>query len=167
MIRICTEADTEAILAIINDGAQRYRGVIPPDCWKEPYMSLSELEHELVAGVVFWGYEIDGQLAAVMGVQRVKDSTLIRHAYVRGTAQRQGIGSQLLMHLRKEAQGPLLVGTWTDAAWAVRFYEQHGFRLVSPEEKESLLRMYWTVPNRQIETSAVLTDSSRDANRTA
>lgn len=159
MIRPCTENDTDSICAIINDGAQAYKGIIPADCWREPYMSLSELQHELQAGVKFWGYENDaGALVGVMGIQQVRDVTLIRHAYVR-TANRQfGIGTQLLAHLRALTSLPILIGTWADATWAIAFYKKHGFRLLKPHEKNCLLKRYWTIPQRQIETSVVLAD---------
>ncbi len=156
-IRQCKDSEFETIYEIINDSAKAYRGVIPADRWKEPYMSRDELRHEMDEGVVFWGYEEDGQLIGVMGIQHVKDVTLIRHAYVRTLRRNQGIGSKLLSHLRTRTTRPLLIGTWADAVWAIRFYEQHGFRLVSSEEKDRLLRKYWSIPDRQIETSVVLT----------
>jgi len=159
MIRICTNQDFERIWAIINDGARAYKGIIPNDCWTEPYMSSSKLQHEIDEGVVFWGYEDAGTLAGVMGLQQVRDVTLIRHAYVRTSSQKRGIGALLLSHLRELAKGPVLIGTWADAVWAIRFYEKHGFQMVSPREKNQLLRKYWTIPDRQIETSVVLADS--------
>jgi N-acetylglutamate synthase-like GNAT family acetyltransferase len=157
MIRRCDERDFEVIWQIINDGAEAYRGVIPPDRWKEPYMSRDELRHEMRDGVKFWGCEESGELEGVMGIQPVQDVTLIRHAYVRTRRQKSGIGAQLLAHLRSLVQGPVLIGTWADASWAIRFYEKHGFQLVTPhEEKNRLLRKYWTVPDEQIATSVVL-----------
>jgi N-acetylglutamate synthase-like GNAT family acetyltransferase len=161
MIRQCNSLDFEAIYTIINDAAQAYKGVIPADCWREPYMSEDELQHELEAGVVFWGYEEDGELAGVMGLQQVQGVTLIRHAYVRTAKQNQDIGGRLLSYLRAQAARPVLVGTWADAVWAVRFYEKHGFRLVSTEEKDRLLNKYWSIPRRQIETSVVLVAGDR------
>jgi len=158
MIRRCDDHDFELIWAIINDGARAYKGVIPEDRWTEPYMSKKELRHEMDEGVAFWGYEESGTLAGVMGLQPVKDVTLIRHAYVCTHRQRCGIGVQLLASLREAANGPVLIGTWADAVWAVRFYERHGFRTVSPQEKSQLLRRYWAIPERQIETSVVLAD---------
>nr|HDM58977.1 GNAT family N-acetyltransferase [Bacillota bacterium] len=158
MIRQCHNHEFEVIYSIINDAAQAYKGVIPADCWKEPYMSRNELRHEMDEGVVFWGYEEDGRLVGVMGIQHVQDVTLIRHAYVRPAKQNQGIGGKLLSFLRQQTARPILIGTWADATWAIRFYEKHGFRLVSPEEKGRLLRKYWSVPARQIETSVVLAD---------
>jgi GNAT superfamily N-acetyltransferase len=159
MIRRCDERDLELIWAIINDGAQAYKGIIPADRWIEPYMSKEKLQHEIEDGVVFWGYEEAGTLVGVMGIQPVQDVTLIRHAYVRGSSQKRGIGAQLLSHLREMAIGPVLIGTWADAVWAIRFYERNGFQMVGPEEKNRLLRKYWSIPERQIETSVVLADS--------
>jgi len=159
MIRRCDERDLELIWAIINDGAQAYKGIIPADRWTEPYMSKEKLQHEIEDGVVFWGYEEAGTLVGVMGIQPVQDVTLIRHAYVRGSSQKRGIGAQLLSHLREMAIGPVLIGTWADAVWAIRFYERNGFQMVGPEEKNRLLRKYWSIPERQIETSVVLADS--------
>ena len=162
MIRPCTTADFNQIHAIINDGAEAYRGVIPPDRFPVPYMSVEHLEHEIESEVVFYGFEhpeSPSTLAGVMGIQQVKDVTLIRHAYVRTSHQKQGIGAALLAHLRTMTSRPILIGTWADATWAIRFYQQHGFRLVSPEEKNYLLRQYWTIPDRQVETSVVLADN--------
>ena len=158
MIRRCDEDDFEAIWQIINDGARAYNGVIPQDRWKEPYMSRDELRHEIRDGVEFWGFAENGDLSGVMGTQPVKDVTLIRHAYVRTERQRAGIGARLLAHLRSLSTRPVLIGTWADASWAVRFYEKHGFRLVGPVEKNRLLRKYWTVPDEQAATSVVLVD---------
>jgi GNAT superfamily N-acetyltransferase len=143
---------------IINDAAQAYKGVIPADCWHEPYMPKAELQQELEAGVVFWGFEVGGDLVGVMGIQHVQDVTLIRHAYVRTASRNQGLGGQLLAHLRTLTDRPILIGTWAAATWAIRFYEKHGFRLVTPAEKNRLLRKYWTISDRQIETSAVLAE---------
>jgi hypothetical protein len=138
MIRRCEESDFERIWQIINDGAQAYKGVIPQDRWREPYMSRDELRHEICEGVGFWGFEQDGELDGVMGIQSVNDVTLT--------------------HLRKLASSPVLIGTWADASWAIRFYEKHGFQLVGPEEKNRLLKTYWTVPESQIARSVVLVD---------
>jgi GNAT superfamily N-acetyltransferase len=156
MIRPCRPDEFESIYAIINDGARAYVGVIPDDCLKNPYMPKAELQHEIEDGVVFWGYEDTGELLGVMGIQEVKDVTLIRHAYVRTRAQGHGIGGRLLTELRKLARKPLLIGTWADAGWAIRFYEKQGFELLSPAQKNQLLSRYWTIPQRQIETSVVL-----------
>lgn len=162
MIRRCEEQDFEAIYEIVNDAATAYRGVIPADCWAEPYMPREELREEIGAGIDFWGWEANGDLAGVMGIQHVKDVTLIRHAYVRTTSQRQGIGVALLESLDAQTDRPVLIGTWADASWAISFYEKHGFRRVSPEAKDRLLRTYWTVSERQIETSVVLARSEID-----
>ncbi|NLI13323.1 MAG: GNAT family N-acetyltransferase [Peptococcaceae bacterium] len=143
---------------IINDAASAYQGVIPEDCFHEPYMSEDELRHEIDDGVVFWGYEDNGELVGVMGMQNVKDVTLIRHAYVRTIMRNQGIGGKLLSFLRTQTDRPVLIGTWADAVWAIRFYEKHGFSMVSPSEKDRLLRTYWVISDRQIETSVVLAE---------
>ncbi len=156
----CAEADFETIGTVINDGAQAYRGVIPADRLEEPYMSLQKLQEEMNHGVRFWGFWDAATLAGVMGIQAVQDVTLIRHAYVRTAYQKQGIGAHLLTQLRQMATGPILIGTWADANWAILFYERHGFEKVSASEKNRLLRIYWTVPERQIETSVVLADQT-------
>jgi GNAT superfamily N-acetyltransferase len=156
MIRPCTDADLAALDAIINDAAQAYRGAIPPDCWHEPYMTRSALLAEIAAGVAFSGWEESGGLVGVMGIQRVRDATLIRHAYVRSASQGRGVGSALLDSLVARTGGQLLVGTWAAAEWAVRFYERHGFRLVPREEKDRLLQTYWSIPARQQDASVVL-----------
>ena len=159
MIRRCTPDDFERILAIINDAATAYRGIIPEDRWKEPYMPPDELSEEIAAGIDFDGYEIDGTgLVGVMGFQLVADVTLIRHAYVATDRQRSGIGSALLEGLRRRTDRPVLIGTWSAADWAIAFYRQRGFEVVPAREKTALLRRYWTVPERQIETSVVLAD---------
>jgi N-acetylglutamate synthase-like GNAT family acetyltransferase len=160
MIRLCSNQDFERIYAIINDGARAYKGVIPGDCLAEPYMSAKQLQHEIEEGVVFWGYEDNGTLSGTMGIQHVRDVTLIRHAYVLTTSQKQGIGAHLLSHLRQLAEGPVLIGTWADASWAIRFYKKHGFQLVESREKNQLLRKYWTISDRQRETSVVLVDET-------
>jgi GNAT superfamily N-acetyltransferase len=156
MIRRCVDSDFSAIHSVINEGAQAYRGIIPADRWHEPYMTASALKAEIDAEVNFWGWDESGALIAVMGIQHVRDVTLIRHAYVRTAHQGRGIGGSLLNSLTEETTGPLLVGTWAAAEWAIRFYERHGFRLVSPVEKDKLLSTHWNIPLRQKETSAVL-----------
>ena len=167
MIRQCSSSEFDRIYEIINDAALIYRGVIPDDCWKEPYMSRAELQHEIEDGVVFWGFEQAGSIAGVMGIQDVKDVTLIRHAYVVTGKQGQGIGSRLLAHLLQQTARPVLIGTWAAAVWAIRFYEKYGFRMVTPEAKGRLLREYWSIPERQIETSVVLADRNwHDLNAT-
>jgi len=157
MIRPCTSDDVPVIQAIINDAAEAYRGAIPADCWHEPYMSGAELTAEIAAGVAFSAWERAGEVVGVMGLQPVRDVTLIRHAYVRRAHQGRGIGTALLEALLKRTSGRrLLVGTWADAKWAIRFYERHGFRLIAPDDTDSLLRSYWNVPRRQREVSVVL-----------
>ena len=158
MIRQCNHNDFEGIYTVINDAAEAYKDVIPEDRWNVPYMTKDELQHEIDDGVVFWGYEEDGALVGVMGIQDVKDVILIRHSYVRTARQGEGIGGKLLSKLREKTGRPVLIGTWADAVWAIGFYEKHGFRLVSPEEKDRLLKTYWSIPERQIETSVVLRD---------
>jgi GNAT superfamily N-acetyltransferase len=155
-IRECRDDERDAILAIINAAAEAYRGVIPADRWQEPYMGARELDSEIAAGVRFWGYEIDDELVGAMGVQEMDDVDLIRHAYVLPDHQGHGVGTALLQHLRGLSERPMLVGTWADAEWAIRFYRRHGFELVSPERKNELLKTYWTIPGRQVETSVVL-----------
>jgi len=158
MIRSCDDRDFDQIWSIVNDGAQAYKGIIPPDRWKDPYMSRAELLHEIDDGVEFSGWEEAGGLVGVMGVQRVQDVSLIRHAYVRTSNRNQGIGSRLLKHFESVTQTPILIGTWADAAWAVRFYEKHAFKMVNSRQKDLLLRRYWKIPERQVETSVVLAD---------
>jgi len=159
VIRKCNDEDFSTVHSIINDAAEAYRGVIPADRWTTPYMSAEYLRHEIDAGVVFWGDEDDGQLIGVMGIQDVDDVTLIRHAYVRTTRRGSGIGGRLLQHLHARSVRPTLIGTWTAADWAVRFYANRGFRQVSVDTKNRLLRRYWSIPERQTETSVVLADS--------
>ncbi len=158
MILKCNSEDFDTIFEIINDAAYAYKSVIPSDRYKEPYMSKEYLQNEMDAGVIFWGYENDGKLIGVMGIQDVKDVTLMRHAYVRTAYRNKGIGSRLIAHLKNLTCRPTLVGTWAAAIWAIRFYEKHGFRLVTNDEKNRLLRIYWSIPERQVETSVVLAD---------
>lgn len=146
----------DVALAIVNEAAVAYRGVIPEDRWHDPYMSAAYLRGEIDSGVRFHGYERDGELLGVMGIQDVADVTLIRHAYVRTSIQREGVGGRLLHELLAKATQPVLIGTWADAHWAIAFYEKHGFAVVSPDEKTRLLRKYWDIPERQVETSVVL-----------
>jgi GNAT superfamily N-acetyltransferase len=160
MIRCCNTADFETIYEIVNDAAVAYCGVIPADRWRDPYMPREELQEQIDAGVVFWGYEEDGRLLGVMGIQHVKDVTLIRHAYVRTARRNQGIGAKLLDDLCRKTDRPILIGTWAAAAWAVRFYQRHGFQMVTPAEKDRLLKLYWSIPERQVETSVVLADEN-------
>ncbi len=155
-IRPCHENEREAILGVINAAAEAYRGVIPPDRWHEPYFPGSELDEAIAAGVAFWGGEVDGELAGVMGIQPVGDVELIRHAYVLPARQGTGIGGALLEHLMQRSSRQVLVGTWAAAEWAIGFYRRHGFASVAPGQSADLLRRYWTIPPRQIETSVVL-----------
>jgi N-acetylglutamate synthase-like GNAT family acetyltransferase len=158
MIRPCIESDFDTICSIINEAAEAYRGVIPADRWHEPYMPPEELRKEISSGILFWGYEEEGELIGVMGIQDVQDVTLIRHAYVRTAKRNGGIGGKLMAELRQLTDRSILIGTWAAATWAVRFYEKHGFRLVTPAEKDRLLQKYWSIPERQVETSVVLAD---------
>ncbi len=155
-IRPCNDEERPAILAIVNAAAEAYRGVIPADRWHEPYMSPGELDGEIAAGVAFSGYEADGELVGVIGIQPLDDVDLIRHAYVSPGSQRHGIGGALLAHVSGAATRRILVGTWADAHWAISFYRRHGFEPLSPERSAELLKTYWTIPERQIETSVVL-----------
>ena len=158
MIRVCQQQEIDTLYEIINDSARAYKGHIPHDRYHEPYMPMDQLLAEIADGVVFYGFEDHGRLVAVMGLQDKGPVTLIRHAYTRTEKRGRGIGSRLLAHLLEMADRPVLVGTWRDAGWAIRFYEKRGFRLVSEEEKERLLREYWSIPERQVETSVVLAD---------
>jgi N-acetylglutamate synthase-like GNAT family acetyltransferase len=157
IIRRSEQADFADILAIVNDAARAYRGVIPADCWHEPYMSRDELETEITEGVVFWVADQEGDLAGVMGIQDKGDVALVRHAYVASTTQRNGVGTKLLRHLETIVDKPILIGTWAAATWAIEFYRRNGFTVVPSDEKDQLLRTYWSIPARQIETSVVLT----------
>ena len=156
MIRKCQESDFNTIFEIINDAAEAYRDVIPADRWHVPYMSVAALRHEIEDNVIFWGFEMEGDLVGVMGIQDKGDVTLIRHAYVRTRMQQQGIGARLLNHLERTTGKSILIGTWQDATWAISFYEKNGYSPVSEKEKDRLLRRYWSIPERQIETSVVL-----------
>ncbi len=157
MISRLQPTEFKFILYVVNKAAEAYKGVIPEDRWKEPYMSAEELKEEIESGVEFYGWTEDNQLVAVMGIQPVNDVTLIRHAYVLPNYQREGIGERLLRNLMSLARTPVvLVGTWEAAFWAISFYEKHGFKLVLKEEKGRLLRKYWKIPERQVETSVVL-----------
>jgi GNAT superfamily N-acetyltransferase len=166
-IRLCDDRDLAAMLAIVNDAAVAYRGVIPPDRWREPYMPEAELRSEIAAGVQFWGLETDQGLIGVMGVQAVRDVDLIRHAYVRPDSQRLGVGAALIEHLRRRTARRMLVGTWAAASWAISFYQRHGFELVAAPRASALLRTYWTIPERQIDTSVVLANPPVAVDETA
>ena len=160
MIVKCRVNEFHEILAVINDGASAYKGVIPPDRWHEPYMTESELETQIKQGVEFWCCHNEGVLTGVMGIQEKGDVTLIRHAYVRSDHRNNGIGSKLLLYLKEMSDKPVLIGTWTDATWAIAFYQKHGFRILPVNETEKLLRKYWMIPERQIQTSVVLANDN-------
>jgi len=162
IIRRCDDADRDAIYEIVNAAAERYRGVIPADRWHDPYMPKDELDAEIAAGVEFWGYLSDDRLLGVMGVQPVKDVVLIRHAYVRPDHQGRGIGGALLRRLTAETDERILIGTWEAAQWAIGFYRRHGFVQVTPALKDQLLKTYWNIPERQIDTSVVLAKPAFD-----
>lgn len=165
MIRKCTESDLKTISEIINDAAIAYKGVIPGDRWHDPYMPLEEVHDEIEAGVIFWGFENADNLLGVMGIQDKGDVALIRHAYVRTRSRKQGIGQKLLLHLEGLTEKPILVGTWKAASWAISFYEKNGYILVSETEKNRLLQKYWSIPERQIETSVVLASKTWSESR--
>jgi N-acetylglutamate synthase-like GNAT family acetyltransferase len=156
MIAKCNHADFNEIYNVINDAATAYRGIIPTDAWHEPYMPEEELKKQIEEGVQFWGYKEEGKIIGVMGIQPKGDVTLIRHAYVQTIQRNKGIGGKLLRHLLGITDMPVLIGTWADASWAIEFYQRHGFHLLPMQEKNELLRKYWVIPNRQVETSVVL-----------
>ena len=158
LIRKSVEGDLAAMLAIVNDAAQAYRGVIPADRWHEPYMPAEELTREIADGVVFWVAEKNGRLLGVMGIQDKGDVALVRHAYVASSMQRKGVGTRLLRHVERLVDKPVLIGTWADASWAIDFYRRNGYTVVANEHKDRLLRTYWSIPARQVETSVVLAD---------
>lgn len=158
LIRECRTSDLPAMFTIINDAAQAYRGVIPADRWHDPYMPMDELRGEIADGVRFWVAEEDGQLLGVMGIQDKGEVALVRHAYVTTARQKKGVGTSLLRHVENLTNKPVLIGTWADASWAIAFYVRNGFAVVPGEHKEALLRRYWSIPARQIETSVVLAD---------
>lgn len=160
MIRLCGQKDIGAMCGIINDSARAYKGHIPEDCYHQPYMPKDRLLAEIADGVVFYGYEDDGLLVAIMGIQDRGPVILIRHAYTRTEKRGEGIGTKLLRYLLGMTAKPVLIGTWRDAAWAIGFYQKHGFTLVSQEQKDRLLREYWSIPQRQTETSVVLADEA-------
>lgn len=159
MILKCEQSEFNQIFEIINDAASAYRGIIPADRWHEPYMPKEDLKKQINDGVQFWGYKEDGMLKGVMGIQFKGDVTLIRHAYIRTAERKKGIGTKLLEYLSTISKTPILIGTWADANWAIDFYQKHGFRLLPEQQKNILLRTYWTIPDRQIETSVVLASS--------
>jgi N-acetylglutamate synthase-like GNAT family acetyltransferase len=155
-IRACTAEDIPVLYEIINDAAQAYKGVIPADRWHEPYMPMQELLGQIRDGVRFLGYEAEGKLIGVMGIQDRGEVDLIRHAYVKTSSRQGGIGTLLLKRLEEDSNKPILIGTWAAAAWAIRFYEKNGYRLLSRPETERVLKKYWNIPARQVETSVVL-----------
>jgi GNAT superfamily N-acetyltransferase len=159
LIRKCTNNDVDAIFEIVNDAATAYKGVIPSDCWHEPYMPMEQLLWEIGDGVCFWGLADQSTLVGVMGIQDKGEVTLIRHAYVRTEKRNHGIGTRLLRHLEPMSEKPILIGTWADAAWAVKFYQKNGYTLLPTDEKNRLLRKFWTISERQVETSVVLADA--------
>lgn len=159
MIFKCEQTDFKEICNIINDAAGAYRGIIPADRWHDPYMPEEELQKQIDEGVQFWCWKEQGKMMGVMGIQYKDHVTLIRHAYVRSIYRGKGIGSKLLAHLASIAQTPVLIGTWKAATWAIGFYQKHGYRLLPGEESERLLRKYWIIPERQIETSVVLANA--------
>ena len=156
IIKSNEKKDFDTIYEIINDASIAYKGIIPKDRWKEPYMSKNELETQINEGVQFWSYVENGEILGVMGIQLKNEVTLIRHAYVKTAARQKGIGGKLLNQLINMAKTPVLIGTWKDASWAISFYEKHGFRLLSEKDKNRLLKTYWVIPERQVETSIVL-----------
>ena len=156
MISACQHSDFNDIYTIINDAASAYKGIIPADRWQEPYMSAEDLQRQMDEGVKFWKYSEGEEMLGVMGIQFKGAVTLIRHAYVRTNSRNKGIGGKLLAHLSTLTKTPILIGTWADAKWAIDFYIKHGYRLVSNEEKNRLLKKYWSIPPRQVETSVVL-----------
>jgi N-acetylglutamate synthase-like GNAT family acetyltransferase len=158
LIRRSAETDHETILAIVNDAAQAYRGVIPADRWHDPYMPADELAREIAAGIVFWVAEEEGRVLGVMGIQDKGDVALVRHAYVASTVQKKGVGTTLLRHVETLTDKPILIGTWASASWAIEFYRRNGYTVVSNQVKDRLLQTYWSIPARQVETSVVLAD---------
>jgi len=159
MLEKCTTNNFGEILEIINDAASVYKGIIPSDCWHEPYMTEQELQTQMDEGVEFWSYADNGVMTGVMGIQDRGEVTLIRHAYVRTALRSKGIGSKLLAHLVNLTSKPILIGTWAAATWAIEFYQKHGFKLLPEEEKNRLLLRYWSIPQRQVETSVVLANA--------
>jgi GNAT superfamily N-acetyltransferase len=158
MIRKCSPSEFNTIYDIINNAAQAYKGIIPEDRWHEPYMTREELENEIQNGILFWGFEEAGRILGVMGIQDKGEVTLIRHSYVLTEFQRRGIGTRLLRRLESITHKPILIGTWAHAWWAVSFYRKNGFTLLPHEQRDQVLRTYWSIPERQVETSVVLAD---------
>jgi GNAT superfamily N-acetyltransferase len=165
VIRLSVDTDFAAMFAIINDAARTYRGVIPDDRWHEPYMPADELAREIADGVVFWVAEEEGRLVGVMGIQDKGDVALVRHAYVAPTTQRAGVGTRLLRHVEGLIDKPILIGTWAAASWAIEFYRRNGYTVIPGSDKDRLLRTYWSIPARQIETSVVLAKGGKRPSR--
>ena len=154
MIQKARPEDSKQLYFIINEAARAYEGSIPDDCYHQPYMTMEELRREMER-ITFFVWEVEGGLVGAMGLEQVKDVTLIRHAYVLPEWQKQGIGSKLLHHLISLTTTPrFLIGTWAGAGWALGFYQKRGFELLP--NKDELLRTYWDIPQRQVETSVVL-----------
>ncbi len=162
MILESQKSDFNIIYEIINDASSAYKGNIPEDCWKEPYMTQEELHEQIADGVEFWCYHCEGTIVGVMGIQQKSDVTLIRHAYVKTIVRNKGVGGKLLRHLSTLTDKPILIGTWEDASWAIGFYIKNGFIQMTDIEKEQLLRKYWNIPLRQIESSVVLVSPDFD-----
>lgn len=160
VIRMSAAHDVPAMWEIINDAARAYRGVIPADRWHDPYMTRDDLAGEIAGGVEFWVAERDGRVCGVMGIQDKGEVALVRHAYVATDGQRSGVGTKLLRHVMGLTGKPILIGTWAAASWAIAFYRRNGFAVVPTDEKERLLRRYWSIPDRQIETSVVLAQAT-------
>lgn len=164
IIKSDLKKDFETIYEIINDASIAYKGIIPSDRWQEPYMSKEELKKQIIEGVEFWNFVEDDKVLGVMGIQFKKDVTLIRHAYVRTLARQKGIGGKLLNQLINMSETPILIGTWADASWAISFYKKNGFKVLPKTEKNKLLKIYWNIPERQIETSIVLASNDWKSN---
>ena len=164
IIKSDQKKDFETIYEIINDASIAYKGIIPSDRWQEPYMSKEELKKQIIEGVEFWNFVEDDKVLGVMGIQFKKDVTLIRHAYVRTLARQKGIGGKLLNQLINMSETPILIGTWADASWAISFYKKNGFKVLPKTEKNKLLKIYWNIPERQIETSIVLASNDWKSN---
>ncbi|MGE4648524.1 MAG: GNAT family N-acetyltransferase [Arenicellales bacterium] len=155
-IQMCSATEHHAIGLAINDASKAYRGVIPADCWKSPYMTAAELEAEIADGVLFWGLSIRGELVGVMGLQHRDGVDLIRHSYVCRPWQGKGIGCALLAEVELYSKTQILVGTWAQATWAIGFYQANGYRLLDDNKKSELLDQYWQIPTRQAQASVVL-----------
>ena len=157
MIIEYSKNNSSQILDVVNDAALKYKGIIPDNCWQDPYMSVEELYDEFNKGVHMFGYRISEKLVGVMGIQEVKDVTLIRHAYTLTQYQGTGVGKSLLRYLLKRNHSTcLLVGTWKEATWAIQFYEKFDFVIQTKKQTTFLLDKYWKISSNQIENSVVL-----------